>query len=334
MRAIDEDIDYLVREAKRLGLTGKTFLVTGATGMIGRMLVFVLTRITDERKIYALGLNVEETKAVFCDSNINKLGFETIDSIQANIDYVIHLASPTNSTFLKEKPVEVISFIYESTKHILDFASKHRSKVLYVSSMESYGIVVDDAVAGESDLGYLSLTNTRNSYPETKRLCELLCYSYANEYKLSVCTVRLAQTFGAGTIKDDPRVFGYFARCALNNENIVLKTKGDSYGNYCYLADTLCAFFYVLIKGVSGETYNVVGDDCRCTILELAKLVAEKISKSTLKIEFDYSDNNMFPKPTKLNMSNAKLKGLGWQPVYRLSDMFERMIENWKNDAL
>lgn len=329
MEKIEEDRKNIVSDTIKLGFFGKSFLVSGATGMIGRILVNSLTKITNNEKIYVLGLNLDEVNSVYKSINVKKTSFDSLNNIDGEIDYIIHLASPTNSLFLKEKPVETIDFIFSSTKTILDFARKHNSKVLYISSMETYGEVFDDSFRSEKDLGYIDLRNTRSSYPEAKRLCELLCYSYCKEFGLDVKCARLAQTFGAGTSINDTRVFGYLGRCVINNENIVLGTKGDSYGNYCYIADTLRAFFYILSKGTPGETYNVVGDNCRCTILELATLVKERIAKNRIDILFDLSSGNKYPKVTKLNMDNRKLKSIGWVPRYNLEEMFIRMVNSW-----
>lgn len=330
MKKTEIDKKHIVSEATKLGFSNKSFLITGATGMIGRILINSLRQLTADNKIYVLGFNLDEANNVYKDTQLNKTSFSQLDDMQCDIDFVIHLASPTNSQFLKEKPVETVDFIYTSTKEILDFALKHNSKVLYISSMETYGEVYDETLRDEKQLGYIDLSNTRNSYPEAKRLCELLCHSYFIEYGLDVKCVRLAQTFGAGTVQNDSRVFGYFARCVVNEENIVLGTKGDSYGNYCYIADTIDAFFYVLAKGKSGETYNVVGDNCRCTILELANLVKEKIANNKIDIKFNLSLGDKYPNPTKLNMDNSKLKSTGWTPKYNLEDMFANMIDSWK----
>ena len=330
MGRIEEDRKYIVSEATKLGFSNKSFLVTGSTGMIGRILVNSLSKITSANKIYVLGLNLEEVKELYKDKDFNKTSFNQLDSIVGDIDYIIHLASPTNPTCLKEKPIETIDFIYFSTKTILDFALKHHSNVLYISSMETYGEVYDEILRNEKQLGYIDLSNTRSSYPEAKRLCELLCYSYVQEKGLDVKCARLAQTFGAGTIQSDPRVFGYFARCAVNGEDIVLGTRGDSFGNYCYIADTLSAFFYILANGASGETYNVVGDNARCTILELASFVKTNIANNKIDVKFNLSLGAKYPNPTKLNMGNSKLKSIGWIPKYNLEDMFSRMIASWK----
>lgn len=330
MNVIEQDISYISSTAIKLGFKDKSFLVTGATGMIGRMLVSALKNITKEDKIIVLGKDLEETEEVFGSTKVICSSFDSLNRIKHDIDYIIHLASPTNSKYMVEHAVETIDFIYSGTKQILDFALKHNSKVLYISSMEVYGEIFDCKSKSEQELGYISLTNSRSSYPEAKRLCELLCFSYSQQYKLSVCSARLAQTFGAGTIKDDPRVFGYIARCALNGDNIVLNTKGDSYGNYCYLADTLTAFFYILSNGMKGETYNVVGDNCRCTILEMANLVADTISYKNIRVEIQINNSGLYPNPTRLNMNNQKIKSIGWVPKYGLSDMFERMILSWR----
>ena len=330
MKKIEEDIAYISKEAKGLGFENKSFLVSGATGMIGRMFINVLKQVTKEEKIYVMGLNKQEAIDVYKDTKCVPSSFDSLDEIKGNVDYIIHLASPTNSKFMTEKPVETISFIYESTKQLLEFAKEHHSKMLYVSSMEAFGEVSDETKRKEEDLGYVSLTNTRSSYPETKRLCELLCYSYAKEYDLPVFIARLAQTFGAGTISTDTRIFGYMARCVLNSEDIVLQTKGDSYGNYCYLADTLKAFFYILERGEKGQAYNVVGDNTRCQIKDLAELVVSKIAMNKIHLKFNLSNSGIYPKPTLLNMDNSAIKAIGWEPKYGLVDMFIRMIASWQ----
>ena len=329
MKKIEEDILYVSQKAKELGLFNKSFLVTGATGMIGRLLVKILKKITENSKIYVLGLNFKEVESVYGDSGLILSSFEKLGEIKQDIDFVIHLASPTNPQYLKNNPVETINFIYKSTRRLLAFSRAHNSKMLYVSSMETYGEIYDENPKSEAELGYVNLNNTRSSYPEAKRLSELLCYSYSKEYQSNVCVARLAQTFGAGTSINDPRVFGYFGRCVVNNEDIVLKTKGDSFGNYCYIADTLSAFLFILARGYGGETYNVVGDNCRSSILDLANMVVEKISLNKIKVEFDLSNSSIYPNPTKLNMSNTKIKSLGWKPMFSLQEMFSRMIDSW-----
>ena len=321
-----EDIKRVSDYAIRKGFENKSFLVSGATGMIGKILIDVLLKVTSPSKIIVMGKDIQECETVYSGVGVKYASFETFNSINEDVDYIIHLASPTASSFLASYPVEVIDFMYQSTKMLLDFAKEHKSSMIFASSMEVFGEVNDETKRKENDLGFVSLESTRSSYPETKRLCELLVRSYAEEFGLNCFSARLAQTFGAGTSLDDPRIFGYIARCILNNENIVLKTKGDSVGNYCYIADTLSAFFAILVNGKKGETYNVVGDNTRYTIFEMSKLVCEQISNNKIDVVIDLCPNTIYPKPTKLNMDNCKLKSLGWKPKYSLIDMYRRML--------
>ncbi len=88
-------------------------------------------------------------------------------------------------------------------------------------------------------------------------MAENLCACYASEYKVPVMMARLAQTFGPGIPKDDRRVFAMFARCAMQGEDIVLKTTGESTRMYSYTTDAVTALFTILLKGQPGSAYNI-----------------------------------------------------------------------------
>lgn len=324
---VNEDKKYLSNLAIELGLSNKTFLISGATGMIGKILVDVLLEITKPSNIYVMGIDINECDKVFRGKGLNYSSFNSLLSIDKKIDYIFHLASPTNSKFLAGNPVEVIDFVYTSTKKMLDFAKNKNSSLLFISSMEVFGEICDEKKRGENELGYISLEATRSSYPETKRLCELLVKSFSQEYGTKCYSARLAQTFGAGTPIDDSRVFGYFARCVKDKQDIILNTTGETFGNYSYISDTISAFFFILTKGKNGECYNVVGDNTRSTIFNVAQLVAKEIAHNEISVKIETNNNSIYPMPTKLNMDNSKLKSLGWKPSFSLLDMFIRMID-------
>jgi nucleoside-diphosphate-sugar epimerase len=325
-----EDIQSIRVIADSLGFKDKRIAVTGATGMIGRVLVEFLTTTTKDKNIFVGGRSVDKLEKVFHGRDFVLFNVEDLSALEGReIDFLIHLSSPTTSEFLTKKPVETIDSIYSTTKRLLDFCTRNNTKMIYASSMEVYGEVYDGASRKESELGYVSLTNPRSSYPEAKRLCELLCYSYSKEKDTDVVVARLAQTFGAGTDMDDPRVFCYFARCALNGEDILLKTEGKSYGNYTYLSDTISALLFLCQLGKPGETYNICGG-VRATIFEMASLVADKFGGGLIKvIRQPNSMGSVFAKDTMLNMDNAKLRSLGWRPSFDLHGMYARMIESW-----
>ena len=337
MSYLDEDLCELSQFLKEQDFTGSTVLVTGATGLIGSLCIRALMAYnrTADRPIRIIGLarNPEKVQAMFGeDANHAEFHYQDIlepldDEIEC--DYIVHTANSTASRYFITKPVEVIESIYQGTKLILEYGVRHTVKgIVYLSSMEAFGRVECENRICEDQLGYIDLQNTRSCYSEGKRIAELMCKCYAEEFDLPVRIARLAQTFGAGVPKTENRVFAQFARSAVRGENIVLHTKGQSVGNYCYTADVIRAVFLLLKKGKKGEAYTVVNEETTRTIAEMAEMVAEQFSDGRSSVVFDIPEKNPFgyAPDTKMRLSSRKLNELGWQATYGLREMYESML--------
>ena len=247
-----------------------------------------------------------------------------------DIDYIFHCASITTSKTMIEKPVETICTSVEGTKNILELAKNKKSKsVIYVSSMEMYGAFNNlNHDVTEKDLGYVDNLKIRSNYPESKRLCENMCIAYMSEYNIPVKIARLAQTFGAGILPGENRVFAQFAKSAIKGEDIVLHTKGMSEGNYCYTRDCITGLLTILLKGKNGEAYNVSNPESHITIADMAYMVADKIAEGRIKVVFDIPSENKFgyAADTKMKLNSSKLQALGWKPEIGLEEAYKRMI--------
>lgn len=329
-------------------LAGKTFFITGATGLIGKELVLAL--LTANRihsldiYIYALVRSIEKANNVFGDlvkrSELNLIQGNVEDQVRMipHIDYIIHLASQTASKEFITHPVETIDTSLFGTKSVLELALKNQcSSVVYASSMEAYGDVgIQEKRTTEEQLGYINNLNVRSCYPEAKRMCECMCACYASEFAIPVKIARLAQTFGAGVSRTEGRVFAQFARSAMEHTDIVLHTPGNSYGNYCYTADAITGLLTILLYGNPGEAYNVVNESCTMRIAEMAKLVSDKIAKGNIKTVFDIPNENTYgyAPDVELRLSGSKLKKLGWEPVIApdMTAMYLRLIESFRSE--
>lgn len=318
-------------------LKGKTVLVTGATGLIGVSLVRSLLYMGDI-KVLAFVRNENKAKSIYeQNSNLEIVIGDIINPIDIieTVDYIFHCASVTTSKIMVEQPVETLMTSIEGTKHILNFAKEKRCKsVVYVSSMEVYGAFDNlDHEVTEDDLGYINPLKVRSNYPEAKRLCENMCVAYLKEYGVPVKIARLAQTFGAGILQNENRVFAQFARSVIKNENIILHTKGLSEGNYCYTRDCMTGLLTILLKGKDGEAYNVSNPNSHTTIVDMAKMVAHKIAKGNIEVLFDIPETNTFgyAADTKMKLSSNKLQKLGWNPEIGLEEAYKRMIEDMIN---
>lgn len=313
------------------------FLVTGASGYIGSMLVrhisasyedaVVTAAVRDRRKCegrFPAGVFVLE--ADLCDE-------AAVSRIEGDFDYVIHCASITKSSEMAARPVEVIQSIVNTAQNVLNLVrQRHVKSLVYLSSMEVYGAIccseghrVREEEAAD---GAVDLLSVRSCYPLGKRMAENLCYSYYKEYGLPIKIARLAQTFGEGTLPTDSRVFMQFAKAAKDGTDIILHTEGNSVGNYCGIHDAIAGILTILKRGVNGEAYNVVNEQNTMTIRQMAELVAEKIAGDRIQIRYDIPSENIYgyAPDTGLRLSGKKLESLGWHPSESLEKMYREVI--------
>ena len=329
MDYLKEDLSVLASAVK--GFEGSTVLVTGATGLIGSLCVKALHQ-NGGVSVVGLARDREKVKNLFDnEKDVVFVYQDIVDTIPDYIscDYIIHTANSTSSMFFITNPVEVMDSIYSGTRQVLEYARKHKVKgVVYLSSMEVFGVVDSGQRVHENELGKLDIQNVRSCYSEGKRHAELLCKSYAEEYGVPVKIARLAQTFGAGVPKTENRVFAQFARSAIKGEDIILHTSGQSIGNYCYTRDVVKAILFLLKRGTPGDVYAVVNEDTTMSIADMARMVADKFSEGRSKVVFDIPNGNQYgyAPETKLRLSSEKLRALGWQPEIGLEEMYRRMI--------
>lgn len=335
MSVLEEDLKYIANYSLPYEeMKETTVLVTGATGLIGVSIVRALVAIGDI-KVIAHVRNREKAEEIYgalLQKNV-ELYVDDITkeiNVSEDIDYIFHCASITTSKTMIEKPVETICTSVEGTKNILELAKNKKSKsVIYVSSMEMYGAFNNlNHDVTEKDLGYVDNLKIRSNYPESKRLCENMCIAYMSEYNIPVKIARLAQTFGAGILPGENRVFAQFAKSAIKGKDIVLHTKGMSEGNYCYTRDCITGLLTILLKGKNGEAYNVSNPESHITIADMAYMVADKIAEGRIKVVFDIPSENKFgyAADTKMKLNSSKLQALGWKPEIGLEEAYKRMI--------
>lgn len=320
-------------------LDGKSFIISGATGMIGSAIVNVLVHIANSKsldiKIYGLIRNKDKANALFSE---DVLGYKHLEFIDKDIllitkddfcevDYILHTASSTDSRYMKEHGVELINFAYQSTMHLLELARTKNSSFIFFSSMEVYGTPQLDMKITEEYYGAPNQMEARNSYPESKRLCECLCRCYYEQYKVSTFVIRLTQCFGTKIFGSDSRVFAMFAKSVVENTDIVLKTEGKTKRNYIYTYDAIAGIFTILLNGTPGEAYNIANEDTYCSIREMAELVCRDIADSRIKIRYEISDNSSYLPTLHMNLDCSKLRNLGWTSTVGLKEMFERFIQ-------
>ena len=331
-RTQQEDIQEFVRTfALADELANASFLITGATGLIGASLIRCLVALDKGIRIIAPVRNKEKAATMFGDV-LDRVEWMECDLASCDYDhvgeadYVIHCAAPTSSKFFVDCPVETIRVIYEVTASLLSYACRQNIKgFVYLSSLEVYGSGLPDTKITEDMQGYWDVMSVRSSYPVAKRAVENLCCAYAAEYGVPVKVARLTQTTGAGIAKDDNRVIAQFAKLAAKGEDIVLHTTGESARPYCYTTDCVSALLYILLKGKKGEAYNVANDSTYISARGMAEFLRDNFNPA-IDVRVELNDNMGYAPVSKLDLSTEKLRTLGWQPQYDLKQLFERLI--------
>ena len=305
-------------------LAGKTVLVTGATGLIGRTLVYGLNCANKQHDLHMHVVALvrdqaraeERFKEILPDGMLSlKVGsVENLPAIDERIDFIVHGASQTASREFVTHPVETLQTSLRGTMNLLELArAKAVQGFVYLSSMEVYGYPAKGHKVKENEIGRFEPQNMRNCYPIGKIACENFCCSYAEEYGVPAMSIRLTQTFGAGVNYNDTRVFAYFARCAKEKQDIVLKTKGETERSYLYTTDAATAILTVLLQGEPGGIYNAADEKTYCSIAAMAEQVAKEAG---IKLVYDVQDaaKNGFLDTLYMDLDTGKLKKLGWHP--------------------
>lgn len=326
LRTFEHDLPWEI-------LSGANILVTGATGLIGGCLVETL--MMNPRKdyqVYASGRNEDRARVRFKDfaeePAFHFVKYDVMQPLENDVryDYIIHAASNASPNFFAQKPVEVIKSNIDGVANLMEYGLDHGMKrFLYVSSGEVYG-EGDGRVFTEDYSGYVDCAKPRSCYPSSKRAAETLCVSYAAEYGADVVIARPCHTYGPHFTEQDNRVYAQFIRNVLRGEDIVMKSTGEQFRSWCYVVDCVSALLHILLKGESGEAYNIADADSNISICELAETIAAIGERKVVIDLSDADEKRGFNPVTKSVFSADKLKLIGWKPQNHIPEGLEHTI--------
>lgn len=338
-----EDIKYILgRDLPWEKLSGKSFLISGATGLIGSCLIDALTALSNKNdygiKIFAIGRNRERIVSRFdgsvvtaVEQDVNKPFTDEIKSIKA--DYVLHLASNTHPLQYSTDPIGTIMTNLIGLNSMLEVSSDMKAeRFLFASSVEIYGENRGDTEKfDESYLGYIDCNTARAGYPEGKRAGEALCQAYIKQKGMNIVIPRLSRTYGPTMLWSDTKAISQFIKKGVAGEDIILKSEGTQFFSYSYAADAVTGLLYCLMLGENGGAYNIADDGSDIALKDLAAIIAEYAGKKVIFELPDAVEAAGYSKATKAVLDSSKLQKLGWSAGFDMKKGLERTIDVLKD---
>lgn len=323
---VEEDIrGILEADLDWRSLYGKTVLVTGATGMLASYFCFVLVglnRYFDAGiTIIALARDQEKLKVAFGETpdmfGVHYLVQDVCDDLAwaDTVDYVFHAAGAASARAIVENPVGIINANVLGTRNVLELArSRGTQRVLFASTREVYGAVLDKDSITESDMGSLDPLDPRSCYPESKRAAESLLMAYANQYRVPFNVARIAHSYGPGmAIADDGRVMADFMNDAVNGRDIHLNSTGEAERAFCYVADAVEGLFRILLMGESNTAYNIANEFGAIRVVDLASKL-QLIANTGKGVTIEGKNNNAgYTNYRRIPLCVDRLTKLGWE---------------------
>ncbi|MCR4842330.1 MAG: NAD-dependent epimerase/dehydratase family protein [Eubacterium sp.] len=324
-------------------LENSSFVISGATGMIGSFLIDVLmSKFPTGIKIFALGRNAEKARERFGDlldddrlefvsCDINKaLDDSALGDVQA--DYMFHFASNTHPMAYSTNPIGTVTANIIGTNNLLEYGASHGNKrFIFASSVEVYGENRGDTEKFSEDyLGYIDCNTLRAGYPESKRAGEALCQAYISQKDMDVVIARLSRTYGPTLLKTDTKALSQFINKGVSGEDIVLKSEGNQLYSYSYVADSVAGVFYCLLAGEKGEAYNVSDAASDITLKELSQIIADYVGTKVVFELPDAAEARGYSTATKALLDPAKINALGYKAGYDIKKGLQRTIDMLK----
>jgi UDP-glucuronate decarboxylase len=291
---LDEDLDAICTDltAEFSAMSGGRLLVTGGGGFLGYYLVQSILHWNDTRaaggKIniavydnYARGVP-EWLEALRGRPDLELRRHDMIEPLPRDIghfDYVVHAAGIASPIYYRAQPLKCIDANVNGLRNLLDYAVAEReggqplSGFLFYSSSEIYGDPQPTAIPTPEDYrGNVSCTGPRACYDESKRFGETLCVVYARQEGIPVRMARPFNNYGPGLKITDGRVISDFAKDIFSGRDIVMLSDGSPTRTFCYATDAIAGYFKVLVRGGTGEPYNIGIDRPEISIAHLAEL--------------------------------------------------------------
>ena len=317
---------------------GKTVLLTGARGFLGRYFMEIFARLNAEVlkkpvRLIALDNMITAGKQGAVVPEYANVTFVRHDAIlpfawDEPLHYVIHAAGIASPFYYRAYPIETLEVAVNGTRNMLELARQHQARFTFFSSSEIYGDPDPKHVPmSESYRGNVACQGPRACYDESKRVGETLCYIFHEKHGVATNTIRPFNVFGPGMQETDYRVMPNFASRIKAQKPLNIYGSGRQTRTFCYVTDAMVGFLLVVLKGVPGEAYNIGAPSPEISMLDLVRRIEKALGKPTEHNIIEYPDSYPADEPNRRSpdIRKARLQ-LGYAPAVDLDEGLKRFL--------
>ncbi len=293
-QVVDHDLEYIAANLAEefLRLEGRNLLITGGAGFLGHYLVQAALHWNRARARQPIRVTVFDSyvrgvpqwlRRLEGNPDLRLVTHNMAEPLPANMgefEYVIHAASIASPTYYRKDPIGTMDANVNGLRNLLEHARARKSTgkpfegFLFYSSSEIYGDPSPENIpTPETYRGFVSCTGPRACYDEAKRYGETLCVNFARQVGIPVKVARPFNNYGPGLKITDRRVLPDYARDVLGGRDIIMLSDGSPTRTFCYVADAICGYYKILVKGRPGEAYNIGVETPEISMAELAERV-------------------------------------------------------------
>ncbi len=266
-------------------LNGKSVLVLGDTGIIGRALEHILSDFLhghDSRVQLTLAGKSKPLPMPETTRNLTRVYGDVCDqdfiSQLGEFDFVILGAGYGQPAEFER---DMNSAILVNTSSVIQLSKLAREGVLFLSTSEIYSGY--EGAVSEDNPCLVDIRHPRAAYVYSKLVGEIATLGLSPSIRANVARIALA--YGPGFRNSDRRVLYDFVRKGLTLGRIELLDEGAALRTYGFATDIALDLINVMVAG-DGRAYNV-GGESKLSIAELAQMVAQETGSEVFLGEFD-----------------------------------------------
>ncbi|NLZ06828.1 MAG: NAD-dependent epimerase/dehydratase family protein [Phycisphaerae bacterium] len=301
-------------------LRGRTALVTGGTGLIGRQIVEILCDAGANVRVVSLDRIVVDERAEHVQGDL--ADFRFCKDVAQGMDYVFHVAGIKGSIDVtKSRPASFFVPLLMMNTNMLEACRVNRvRKVVYTSSIGAYPSAEVFREADGDDGPPMDM------FPGwAKRMAEMQIQAYRIQYGLeNFAVVRPCNVYGPGDNFDPDNAMvipSLMSRIRRGEDPLLVWGDGSAVRDFAYSRDVAEGVILALHHGTKGRYVNL-GSGRGYTIRELVETLN---SVTAFNYRFDATKSSGFPRRV-MDISLAR-EMLGYDPQ---TSLLEGLRNTWE----